>query len=109
MNASVGEKQCNAFRETFEQNLQAAGVPDYFLKHLLKKLSAVYEQGIMDAEDYARLQADETRSIRIYQQNEASTHSLKNILTSISVPSVIAFLSSCSSSSPCTCTQALCS
>jgi putative nucleotidyltransferase with HDIG domain len=81
MNASVGEKQCNAFRETFEQNLQAAGVPDYFLKHLLKKLSAVYEQGIMDAEDYARLQSDETRSIRIYQQNEASTHSLKNILT----------------------------
>ena len=79
-NPTVGEKQQNAFQETFKKNLQGE-VPDYFMHYLWLKLGKVYEQGIMDGEDYARLLSDEVRNIRIFQQNESSTHNLKNILT----------------------------
>ena len=80
LNAAIGEKQQNAFQETFKQNLEG-NVPEYFLGHLLRKLGKIYEQGIMDSEDYARLQSDEVRNIRVFQQNESGTRSLKHIYT----------------------------
>ncbi len=81
MNAEVGEKQCNAFKETFVQNLQTAGVPEYYMKHLVRKFTSVYAQGIMDASDYDRLQSDEVTNIRVFRKNEAGTRSLKSIYT----------------------------
>ncbi|MCR4921607.1 MAG: HDIG domain-containing protein [Bacteroidaceae bacterium] len=81
MNAEVGEKQCNAFKETFVQNLQTAGVPEYYMNHLVRKFTTVYAQGIMDASDYDRLQSDEVTNIRVFRQNEAGTRSLKGIYT----------------------------
>ena len=80
LNPSVGEKQQNAFRESFKKNLKDA-VPDYFLNHLLRKLAHVYEQGIIDSEEYAHLMSDEVRNIRIFQQNESGTFNLKHIYT----------------------------
>ena len=80
LNPSIGEKQLRSFQESFRKNLQG-DVPEYFLTHLLKKLSHVYEQGIMESGDYDRLHSDEVRNIRVYQQNESGTYSLKSIFT----------------------------
>ncbi|MCR4921933.1 MAG: HDIG domain-containing protein [Bacteroidaceae bacterium] len=51
------------------------------MKHLVRKFTSVYTQGIMDASDYDRLQSDEVTNIRVFRQNEAGTRSLKSIYT----------------------------
>ena len=77
---AVRDSQTAALRHGFE--LQPKGpVPHYYLAHLLKKLSEVYQRGVMEAEDYDQLQQEKTTIIRVFWQNEANTRAVKQVFT----------------------------
>ena len=56
-------------------------VPSYYLHHLLKKFAHVYQQGIMESQDYDRLVQEETRLIRVFKQNESESRHTDQIFT----------------------------
>lgn len=77
---SLAEQQDKALTDAFRGELGET-VPAYYLSHLREKLATVYERGIMEAEEYDRLHAEQVRNIRVFWQNEAGTRSLRSVFT----------------------------
>lgn len=77
---AVRDTQTTAFGQAFAR-LPKGVVPHYYLQHLQRKLAEVYQRGIMQAEDYDRLQQEGTAVVRLFWQNEASAKPFKQVLT----------------------------
>ena len=79
-NPTVRDSMMEALREGFG-HLAGKEVPHYYLPYLQRKLSEVYQRGVMETDDYDRLQQEKTSVIRLYWQNEASAKPLKQVFT----------------------------
>ena len=77
---TVKEQQIVAFTKDFKENLQGQ-VPTYYLKHLIDKLSELYDHGVMATDDYEKLKTEKTRYVRVFAQNESSARSVQNLYT----------------------------
>lgn len=77
---AVKEAQIKAFTDEFQKSLQGQ-IPRYYLKHLVDKLSDLYEEGVMSTEDHDKLTSDDTRLIWVFAQNESSSRVVKNVFT----------------------------
>lgn len=63
------------------RSLPPKSVPYYYLSHVKEKLSYVYRQGIMSADDYSTLSNEETEMVRVFRQNESQNRSMGSIFT----------------------------
>ena len=80
INTQIADLQEEMFNNDFQQRLKSE-IPAYFQNHIIEKLHYVYEQGIMEAEDYDRLKEDGTQVIWIYEQNESRARQTKDLFT----------------------------
>jgi hypothetical protein len=77
---SVYEKQAALLKEAFK-DMQADGVPSYYLPHLLEKLRYLYTQGIIDSEGYDALRKENTHQIWLFENNESQPRYVKQLHT----------------------------
>ena len=70
------EALTHAFKETLHEF-----IPDYYLPRLQEKLKTIYEQGILEIDDYDRLRENQARNIWVYQQNESSSRPIGKLFT----------------------------
>ena len=80
LNSGTLELQEKALAQAFKETLHEF-VPDYYLPHLQEKLKTIYEQGVLEIEDYDQLREDLVRSIWVYQQNESSSRPIGKVFT----------------------------
>lgn len=76
----VETKQQLALKANFD-SLHHAKVPNYYLSHLLEKLAHVYALGIINNEDWERLQDSPSNSIHIYSQRTSGEVTLDEVFT----------------------------
>lgn len=74
------EQQLQALRQDFHSS-PAAGIPYYFLPHLLEKLQHIYSIGILPAETAARFGDDSPQNVNIYHGNESRARSFSELLS----------------------------
>lgn len=79
-NPEVKDSMLVALKRDFDKQPKGT-LPYYCLTHWQKKLSEVYQRGIMSNEDYDRLQQEQTAIICLYWQNEASAKPFKQVFT----------------------------
>ncbi|MBQ7181303.1 MAG: HDIG domain-containing protein [Bacteroidaceae bacterium] len=80
LNAATLERQQKALTQAFRESLHEF-VPDYYLTRLQEKLKTIYEQGVMEIEDYDQLRESQVRNIWVYRQNESSSRPLGKLFT----------------------------
>ena len=74
------EQQLQALRQDFHSS-PAAGIPYYFLPHLLEKLQHIYSIGILPAETAARFGDDSPQNVNIYHGNESRARSFSELFS----------------------------
>ncbi|MBR5394898.1 MAG: HDIG domain-containing protein [Bacteroidaceae bacterium] len=74
------EQQLQALRQDFHSS-PAAGIPYYFLPHLLEKLQHIYLIGILPAETAARFGDDSPQNVNIYHGNESRARSFSELFS----------------------------
>ena len=77
---TVRDSMTEALKRDFA-SLSRKTVPHYYLAHLLRKLSEVYQRGVMETEDYDRLLQEKTAFVRLFWQNEAGAKPLRQVFT----------------------------
>lgn len=77
---TVGEEMTAQLKKDFAA-LPSGSVPYYYLPHLLEKLNYLYNQGILETDDFDRLEKEKTRIIWAFQQNESNSRSTTQLFT----------------------------
>ena len=77
---AVRDSMMAALKQGFEA-LPRKAVPYHYLSYLQRRLAEVYQRGVMEAEDYDRLQQEKTTTVRLYWQNEAGAKPFKQVFT----------------------------
>ncbi len=72
--------QIDSFIRCFDADLQKV-IPKHYKKHVEEQLAYVYSRGIISLEDYDRLKNDNTRNVRLYQQNNSSVEPVSYLFT----------------------------
>ena len=65
----------------FFANKENRHIPHYYLKHLQEKLLHVYDKGIIDSEEWDRLNNSPSQSMHIYSQRTSREVSLDDVYT----------------------------
>lgn len=76
--AQMGKRQVIAFRSDFLNGMYQ-GVPTAYLYHIERLLGAVYEAGIVNSEELARMAKDLVPGIRVVEGTEAESHPLSEL------------------------------
>ncbi|MBO7069267.1 MAG: HDIG domain-containing protein [Bacteroidaceae bacterium] len=77
---AIYEKQAERLKEAFK-TLPGDGVPAYYLSHLLEKLRHLYQQGIVETEDYDVLRKENTLQVWFFEKNESQPRYVKQLYT----------------------------
>lgn len=78
INQSVEEEQVAKFRKDFAQ-MEKSGIPYYYKGYIEQKLRALYQNGIVQPDDYNRLVDDSITAIRIFTANQSVIRPTKDI------------------------------
>lgn len=79
-NRNTAEEQIQLLKMSFNKDLKGT-VPPHYLPYIEKKLNVIYSHGVIGMEDFNYLRNDSIRSIRVFNQNEATVHSLKDVFS----------------------------
>ncbi len=80
----IDQEICNEQEKNLETSLKSIPsetLPAHYIPYAKKKLKQIYQQGIISAADYDRLQEEEIQQVRIFSQNESSAHAVNKIYT----------------------------
>ena len=72
--------QVKLFTTNFHR-MPSGTVPNYYLGYLQQKLRHVYEQGILNTEDYDRLNREHTKQVWVFQQNESNSRYVRELFS----------------------------
>ncbi len=78
INQSVEEEQVAKFRKDFAQ-MEKSGIPYYYKGYIEQKLRTLYQNGIVQPDDYNRLVDDSITTIRIFTANQSVIRPTKDI------------------------------
>lgn len=78
INQSVEEEQVAKFRKDFAQ-MEKSGIPYYYKGYIEQKLRTLYQNGIVQPDDYNRLVDDSITAIRIFTANQSVIRPTKDI------------------------------
>lgn len=78
INQSVEEEQVAKFRKDFAQ-MEKSGIPYYYKGYIEQKLRMLYQNGIVQPDDYNRLVDDSITAIRIFTANQSVIRPTKDI------------------------------
>lgn len=78
INQSVEEEQVAKFRKDFAQ-MEKSGIPYYYKGYIEQKLRTLYQNGIVQPDDYNRLVDDSITIIRIFTANQSVIRPTKDI------------------------------
>lgn len=77
---SVEEEQIASFRKDFVQ-MEKSGIPSYYRGYIEQKLRTMYQNGIVQPEDYNHLIEDSIRAIRIFTANQSVIRPIKEVFS----------------------------
>ena len=80
LNKTIGDEQIAQLAMTYNQKHKNVRPPHY-LTYIENKLKEVYQHGIVSMEDYDVLVKDSVKGIRVFTQNEATTHRLEDLFS----------------------------
>lgn len=80
LNKTIGDEQIAQLAMTYNQKHKNV-VPPHYLTYIENKLKEVYQHGIVSMEDYDVLVKDSVKGIRVFTQNEATTHRLEDLFS----------------------------
>lgn len=78
INQSVEEEQVAKFRKDFAQ-MEKSGIPYYYKGYIEQKLRTLYQNGIVQPDDYNHLVDDSITAIRIFTANQSVIRPTKDI------------------------------
>ena len=79
INPSVKDSALQHLQKDYETRLHRILPSENYLKYLIKKISYLYDAGILSTEDQERLRQDSTVSILVIKDKIASTRNLKEL------------------------------
>ena len=80
LNKTIGDEQIAQLAMTYNQKHKNV-MPPHYLTYIENKLKEVYQHGIVSMEDYDVLVKDSVKGIRVFTQNEATTHRLEDLFS----------------------------
>lgn len=80
MDLEVETKQTKEFVQEFNKTLSAI-VPVYYRAHIVERLRAIYQAGIVSSNDYERLNRENSTGIVVSVQNMGSMHAIDELFT----------------------------
>ena len=80
LNKTIGDEQIAQLAMTYNQKHKNV-MPPHYLTYIENKLKEVYQHGIVSMEDYDALVKDSVKGIRVFTQNEATTHRLEDLFS----------------------------
>ena len=80
LNKTIGDEQIAQLAMTYNQKHKNV-MPPHYLTYIENKLKEVYQHGIVSMEDYDVLLKDSVKGIRVFTQNEATTHRLEDLFS----------------------------
>lgn len=80
LDSDIEEKQIDELRAQYAKG-QFKGLPEAYMRHITNLLRHVYEAGLMDTDTYNQMTQDEVAAIRIVDENEAVTRSMKEVFS----------------------------
>lgn len=78
INQSVEEEQIVKFRKDFTK-MERQGIPAYYKGYIEQKLRTIYQNGVVQPDDYTRLTDDSITAIRIFTANQSVIRPIKEV------------------------------
>lgn len=78
INQSVEEEQIAKFRKDFTK-MERQGIPAYYKGYIEQKLRTIYQNGVVQPDDYTKLTDDSITAIRIFTANQSVIRPTKEI------------------------------
>lgn len=80
LNKTLGDEQIAQLAMTYNQQYKNV-LPPHYLTYIENKMKEIYQHGIVSMEDYDVLIKDSVSGIRVFTENEATTHRLQDIFS----------------------------
>lgn len=80
LNKTLGDEQIAQLAMAYNQQYKNV-LPPHYLTYIENKMKEIYQRGIVSMEDYDVLLKDSVKGIRVFTENEATTHRIQDIFS----------------------------